>query len=70
MEQGVEGELRSPGEVVALWTPGDDVSWSVESNFPRINPYAHGGFLVESLQIAVKALLAHHQPCLSDKILW
>lgn len=74
MEERVEGELGTAGEVVALGTPGYLLSRNGGGGrnvflFPRkkafsfhfspINPNTHRGLFIEGSQEAVKAVFAH-----------
>ena len=76
MEEGVEGELGTTGEVEAFGTPGDFFLWKLfplsTFLFPqkfRIDTDAYRGLFVEGSYEAVKAGIAHHQPRLPDEIL-
>ena len=80
MEEWIEGELRSPGEIIAFFTPGDSFLWNVECGMwnvecgmwnvaSRVQAYADGGLLIEGSHETVKALVAHYQPRFTFEIL-
>jgi len=66
MEEGIEGELGTTGEVVAFGTPGDFFLWKLfplsTFLFPqkfRIDPDAYRGLFVEGSYEAVESVFAH-----------
>ena len=73
MEEWVEGELGTAGEVETFGAPGNvafgESTAGTVSQCSGVETDAQGGLLVECLHEAVQALFAHHLPRLADKIL-
>ena len=72
MEEGIESELGTAGEVEAFWTPrhiafGESTAGTVPL-CSGVEADAYRGLFVEGSHEAVEAIFAHQQPRLTDEI--
>ena len=61
MQQGVEGEVRTLGQVVATATPGDRlaIDYRQVGSLLRVQTDADRSRLLERFQVSLEALVAH-----------
>jgi hypothetical protein len=60
MEERVEREVRTTLQVIGVSAPRHFLCvYGLSRRFPRVQPYAHRGLLLERMQVSLEAPVTH-----------